>query len=52
MTYTHHWKPLDLVMWDNRATLHRAAGFDYQSTTLRRLLHRIVIGGNPDAYSH
>ena len=48
--YTHKWQPGDLVMWDNRATLHRAGGFDYQSTTLRRLLHRIVIGGDAAAY--
>ncbi len=22
-TYLHHWRPGDVVMWDNRATLHR-----------------------------
>ena len=49
--YTHRWKLRDLVMWDNRATLHRAAGFDYQSRTLRRLLHRVVVGGDPAAYA-
>jgi alpha-ketoglutarate-dependent taurine dioxygenase len=48
--YTHKWRLRDLVMWDNRATLHRAGGFDYRSTTLRRLLHRVVIGGDPAAY--
>jgi alpha-ketoglutarate-dependent taurine dioxygenase len=48
--YTHKWQPHDLVMWDNRATLHRAGGFEYRSTTLRRLLHRIVIAGDPAAY--
>jgi alpha-ketoglutarate-dependent 2,4-dichlorophenoxyacetate dioxygenase len=48
--YSHPWSPLDLVMWDNRATLHRAGQFDYQSLTLRRLMHRVVIGGNPAAY--
>ena len=22
--YSHSWKPYDLIMWDNRAVLHRA----------------------------
>lgn len=48
--YTHKWKARDVVMWDNRATLHRAGDFDYRSRTLRRLLHRIVIAGDPEAY--
>ena len=26
--YSHAWKPHDLVMWDNRATMHRARRFD------------------------
>ena len=26
--YSHPWKPHDLVMWDNRATMHRARRFD------------------------
>lgn len=26
--YTHHWRAGDLVIWDNRCTLHRAAGYD------------------------
>jgi len=25
--YSHMWKPGDLVMWDNRATTHRARRF-------------------------
>ncbi len=45
VVYTHKWRQHDLLMWDNRATLHRAAGFDYQSLVLRRKMHRIVIGG-------
>lgn len=51
LVYTHRWTVNDLVMWDNRATLHRAAGFDYQSLTLRRLLHRVVIAGDAAAYA-
>ena len=26
--YPHAWRPYDLVMWDNRATMHRARRFD------------------------
>jgi alpha-ketoglutarate-dependent 2,4-dichlorophenoxyacetate dioxygenase len=26
--YTHEWRVGDLVIWDNRCTLHRATGFD------------------------
>jgi len=26
--YVHKWKPHDLLMWDNRSVLHRAAGYD------------------------
>ena len=26
--YAHVWRPFDLVMWDNRATMHRARRFD------------------------
>jgi alpha-ketoglutarate-dependent 2,4-dichlorophenoxyacetate dioxygenase len=26
--YSHAWRPFDLVMWDNRTTMHRARRFD------------------------
>ena len=26
--YTHRWRPNDLVMWDNRCTMHRGTEFD------------------------
>jgi len=26
--YTHRWRPRDLVMWDNRCTLHRGTDYD------------------------
>jgi alpha-ketoglutarate-dependent 2,4-dichlorophenoxyacetate dioxygenase len=26
--YSHAWQPHDLIMWDNRATMHRARRFD------------------------
>jgi len=30
--YAHVWKPWDLVMWDNRVTMHRARRYDYNVT--------------------
>jgi alpha-ketoglutarate-dependent 2,4-dichlorophenoxyacetate dioxygenase len=27
-TYTHRWRPHELVMWDNRCTMHRGTDFD------------------------
>ena len=27
--YAHVWKPHDIVMWDNRATMHRARRYDH-----------------------
>ena len=41
--YRHRWEPNMLVMWDNRATLHRATG-GYAGHA--RLLHRTTIGGS------
>ena len=26
--YTHRWRLHDLVMWDNRCTMHRGKGYD------------------------
>jgi alpha-ketoglutarate-dependent taurine dioxygenase len=42
--YTHHWRPGDLVMWDNRALLHRAVA-NYDMGQHRRVLHRTVVRG-------
>jgi alpha-ketoglutarate-dependent 2,4-dichlorophenoxyacetate dioxygenase len=36
--YRHAWQPNDLVIWDNRATMHRARPFD--DTKYRRELRR------------
>ncbi len=41
--YRHTWAPGDLVIWDNRATLHRAT-FDYEPTQ-RRLMRRATVSG-------
>jgi alpha-ketoglutarate-dependent 2,4-dichlorophenoxyacetate dioxygenase len=39
--YAHQWKQWDLVMWDNRATMHRARPFDPKQV---RDMHRTTVG--------
>ncbi|MEP7244435.1 MAG: TauD/TfdA family dioxygenase [Gammaproteobacteria bacterium] len=39
--YTHQWRVGDLVVWDNRCTLHRAAGYDVYK--FKRDLRRTTI---------
>ena len=41
--FSHHWKRWDLVMWDNRVTMHRARRYDY---TQARDLHRTTVSGD------
>jgi len=41
-TWTHRWRVGDLVLWDNRCTMHRRDPFDAAS---RRILHRTQIKG-------
>lgn len=41
--YTHKWRPKDIVMWDNRAVLHRGRPWDY--TKYRRVMHRTTVAG-------
>ncbi len=41
--YPHKWRPGDLVMWDNRCTMHRRDPFD---PAARRLMHRTQIKGD------
>jgi alpha-ketoglutarate-dependent taurine dioxygenase len=43
-TYAHRWRTGDLVMWDNRATLHRAVA-NYEMNRYRRIMHRNVVKG-------
>ncbi len=41
--YRHHWQQGDLVIWDNRATMHRGRGFDETRVRdLRRVTTRDV----------
>jgi alpha-ketoglutarate-dependent 2,4-dichlorophenoxyacetate dioxygenase len=41
--YSHRWAPNDLILWDNRAVLHRATPF--QSTSERRHMVRTTVAG-------
>jgi alpha-ketoglutarate-dependent 2,4-dichlorophenoxyacetate dioxygenase len=43
--YTHVWKVGDLVMWDNRCTMHRAR--EYDETQVRDLHRTTVSDGRP-----
>lgn len=45
--YRHRWRPGDLVMWDNRALLHKANG-DYDMGQLR-YLYRVMLQGEVPA---
>ncbi|CAN1572077.1 TauD Probable taurine catabolism dioxygenase [Burkholderiaceae bacterium] len=44
--YVHEWEPGDLVIWDNRSTLHRGRRFDIAE---RRELRRTTINDSPEA---
>jgi len=40
--YSHQWRVGDLLVWDNRSTMHRRDPFD---STTRRVMHRTQIKG-------
>jgi alpha-ketoglutarate-dependent taurine dioxygenase len=42
--YIHQWRKGDVIMWDNRLTLHRRHGFDVQK---RRVVRRTQTAGEP-----
>jgi taurine dioxygenase len=44
VTYIHEWSPGDLVIWDNRASLHKAFA-DYDHTE-GRVMYRIILKGD------
>ena len=46
--YVHKWKPKDLVVWDNRSTLHRGRPYDYVNHR-RRMVRTTVAGDAPTA---
>ena len=41
-TYMHRWRVGDVLMWDNRVTMHRRDPFD---AAMRRVMHRTQIKG-------
>lgn len=40
--YRHEWQPGDLLIWDNRVTMHRA---DHDQVLGQRILHRGMVAG-------
>lgn len=44
-TYRHEWRPKDVLMWDNRCTMHMALA-DYSHSSPRHM-HRTQISGTP-----
>jgi taurine dioxygenase len=42
LSWTHRWRVGDLVLWDNRSTMHRRDPFDASS---RRVMHRTQVKG-------
>lgn len=44
--YVHKWEPGDLVIWDNRSTLHRGRRYDIAE---RRELRRTTVNDTPEA---
>ena len=45
--YVHKWRQHDLVMWDNRQTMHRVRRFD--ETLVRDMRRTTVAGDSPTA---
>ena len=49
--YYHSWSPHDVLIWDNRSTMHRVCPYDNDGT--RRLMHRTTVKGEaPIAWAH
>ena len=46
--YRHRWQPGDIVIWDNRCTMHRA---DHSKVIGDRVLHRGIVLGEVEAGS-
>lgn len=41
--YRHIWRDHDVIMWDNRCTMHSVEPFD--NSTIRRIMHRVTLVG-------
>ncbi len=46
--YTHRWRVGDLVMWDNRCTMHR--GTEFEDTRWKRDMHRVTTEDKLEAF--
>lgn len=42
--FSYRWQRGDVLMWDNRSTIHRATGYD--TAAERRVIHRTVVLGD------
>lgn len=42
--FKHHWRRNDVVMWDNRPTMHARESFDFANQ--RRIMHRTTLVGD------
>lgn len=42
--FSYRWRPRDVLMWDNRSTMHRATAYD--TSAERRVIHRTVVLGD------
>jgi alpha-ketoglutarate-dependent 2,4-dichlorophenoxyacetate dioxygenase len=49
ITYLHRWRVGDLVLWDNRCTMHRGTEFD--DTRYPRDMQRATTEDTPDAFA-
>jgi len=47
LTYEHHWKPSQLLLWDNRCVMHRATPYD--PATQGRVIRRCTVLGDVPA---
>ena len=47
LTYEHRWRPGELLVWDNRCTMHRATAYD--PATQRRVVRRCTVLGEVPA---
>jgi taurine dioxygenase len=43
VAWEHAWRVGDLVLWDNRSTMHRRDAFD---PATRRIMHRTQVKGD------
>ena len=41
--YRHVWRDHDVIMWDNRCTMHSVEPFD--NASIRRIMHRVTLKG-------